>query len=177
MTIRPPTAFVLILTLGLTGCDSHSSVLRTRTVTTPAALPEITAPVPSTPQELWNLTGTYAGHTGPAACIPRFDSNAVQTPINSVIEIQRSGGSIQVLTEHDHYVGTVAADEFSAADSDSDRGTWQCGAALLGFRTGGHVSGHFSADGRSLTGEEGVVFQLESGETITRRWDWRATRQ
>ena len=87
----------------------------------------------------------------------------------------RSGGAITVVTDHDQYMGAVVANEYSATDGDG--GTWKCGAARLAFRSEGHVSGRFSADGRSLTGEEGVVFRLESGETITRRWDWTGTRK
>lgn len=168
------SAGFLVLALaapGLAGCDSHSSSLLT--APTPAVLPT-PLPVASVPQELWSVTGTYAGHTGPAACIPPFDGNAVQTPINGVIVILRSGESLTVVTEHDRYVGAVVADEYYATDSDA--GIWQCGAARLSFRTEGYVSGRFSADGRSLTGEEGVVFRLESGETITRRWNWSGTR-
>jgi hypothetical protein len=172
MTRRTPTGIVLLLALGLAGCDGHSSMPSPPTPPPAAPLP---SPVPGVEQELWNLTGTYAGHTGPAACIPPFDATVVQAPIRSVIAIQRSGGSIQVITEHDRYVGDVLADAYSAMDNDN--GTWQCGAARFTFRTEGHVSGHFSADGRSLTGEEEVVFRLESGDTITRRWDWHATRQ
>ena len=171
MTMRLPIGIVLLLALGQAGCDSHSSVLSTAPTPSPVA----PALVQSVPQEIWILTGTYAGHTGPAACIPPFDATVVQTPITGPIVIQRSGESIDVITEHDHYVGTVVADAYSATDSDV--GTWQCGAVRFSFRTEGHVSGHFSADGRSLTGEEGVVFRLESGETITRRWEWRASRQ
>jgi hypothetical protein len=173
MTIRLPIVIVLLLALGQAGCGSHSSVQST--APTPATSSVALPPVQSGPQEIWILTGTYAGHTGPAACIPPFDATAVQTPITGPIIIQRSGESIDVITEHDHYVGTVVADAYSATDSDV--GTWQCGAVRFNFRSEGHVSGHFSADGRSLTGEEGVVFRLESGETITRRWEWHATRQ
>ena len=172
MTMRLPIGIVLLLAMGPAGCDSQSSVLSTAPTPSPVAP---AAPVPSVSRETWILTGTYAGHTGPAACIPPFDATVVQTPITGPIVIQRSGESIDVITEHDHYVGTVVADAYSATDSDV--GTWQCGAVRFSFRAEGHVSGHFSADGRSLTGEEGVVFRLESGETITRRSEWRASRQ
>jgi hypothetical protein len=91
------------------------------------------------------------------------------------IEIRRAGDSIDVMTEHDHYVGTVVAGAYSATDSDT--GIWQCGANAFNFRSEGHVSGHFSADGQSLIGEEGVEFRLENGDTITRRWNWTAVRQ
>ena len=140
MTRRTPIEIVLILGLGLVGCNSHSLVLPTAPTPPPLLAP--TRPVQSVPQELWNLTGTYTGHTGPAECIPAFDGNAVQIPIKSVIAMQRSGGSIEVITEHDHYVGVVEGDVYLATDSDG--GTWQCGAARFSFRTEGHVSGQFS---------------------------------
>jgi hypothetical protein len=173
MTKLTQIEIVLMLTLGLAACDSQSSVPFTPPTPTPS--PVAPPPVQSVPQQIWNLTVTYAGHAGPAACIPPFDATVVQTPIMGTVAIQRSGESIDVITEHDHYIGTVVADAYFATDSDV--GSWLCGAARFSFRTEGHVSGHFSADGRSLTGEEGVVFRLESGETITRRWIWTATRQ
>jgi hypothetical protein len=173
MTTRAPIGIVLLLAVGLAACDSDPSVLST--APTPPPSSGAPPPVQGVPAETWNLTGTYAGHTGPAACIPPFDTTVVQAPITGTIRIQRAGESLDVITEHDHYVGTVVAQAYSATDSDT--GTWQCGAARYSFRAEGHVSGNFSADGRSLMGEEGVVFRLESGGTITRRWVWAATRQ
>jgi hypothetical protein len=165
--------FAGLLALGFGGCNGS-----TPTAPTQAAAPSVAAsPSPglNVPKESWTVAVTYAGHTGPAACLPPFDATIVQTPITGSIVIQRSGGSIQVITEHDRYVGTVLADVYSATDNDT--GTWTCGAATLSFTTEGHASGRFSADGLSLAGEEGVVFRLANGETITRRWEWRGTRQ
>ena len=163
---------VVILACTPAGCDSLSAQLSTA----PSAVPPTTTPpLPGAPQELWRVTVAYTGHTGPVACLPPFDNSVVQTPITGVIRMLRSGQSITVFTEHDQYIGAVVANEYSATDSDG--GTWQCGAARLAFRSEGHVSGRFSTDGRSLMGEEGVVFRLESGETITRRWDWKGTRK
>ena len=163
---------LVVLSYTLAGCDSSGAKLSTAPSVSVAAT---TTPLPSVPRELWSMTVTYAGHSGPAACLPPFDGNVVQTPITGVIGMLRSEASITVVTEHDEYMGTVVANEYSATDSDG--GTWQCGAARLAFRSEGHVSGRFSTDGRSLTGEEGVVFRLESGETITRRWEWKGTRK
>jgi hypothetical protein len=169
--LRATILFVLTTCLGCSG----------RSVVPPTTPSSAMSPVPpgpvltAIPQQRWSLTGTYMGHSGPPACIPPFDGNPGK-PIGSVIVIQRSGDSIDVITEHDHYVGTVAADQFSATDRDDVGGTWQCGDKRLHFSTEGHVSGRFSGDGRALVGEEGVVFRLESGETISRRWDWSATR-
>ena len=173
MTRHVAIVIVLLLALGFAACDSQPSVVSTGPTATPS--PVAVPPVQSVAGEVWNLMGTYAGHTGPAACIQPFDATVVQAPITGMIRIQRIGESIDVVTEHDHYVGTVVAGAYSATDSDT--GSWQCGGSRFGFRSEGHVSGKFSADGRSLIGEEGVVFRLESGETITRRWSWAATRQ
>jgi hypothetical protein len=167
---------VLALVLGLAGCDSQSPIT---TSPTSISLPAAVSPVPSPPpvvgtQEQWNLTGTYLGHTGPGDCMPPFDGNA--RPVDSVLLIERAGESVQFRTEHNHYRGTLVANEFSATDNDDAGGTWQCGGRQLRFRTEGSVSGRFSADGRALTGVEVALFRLESGETIRREWSWSATR-
>src|SRR6476661_3693527 len=99
MTTRLPIGIVLLLALGQGGCDSPSSVLPTG----PTPSPTAPTPVPSVPQDIWILTATYAGHTGPVTCIQPFDATVVQTPITGQIAIERSGESIAVITEHDHY--------------------------------------------------------------------------
>lgn len=163
---------VLVLPFLVAGCGSHSPASPTASTAVP---PPVTAPpAPAAPQDFWTLTGTYLGHTGPAACIQPFDGGP-QQPIQSVIAIRRSGDAIEVLTEHDHYTGTVTEDRVSA--SDSDAGIWQCGDARIAYDSEGYVFGRFSADGRSFAGEEGVAFRLASGDTITRRWQWSAVRQ
>jgi hypothetical protein len=164
---------VVVLACTLAGCDSSSAKLST--APSVAVLPTTARPLPSVSQELWNVTVTSAGYTGPAACLPPFDGNVVHTPITGVIVMLRSGASITVVTEDDQYMGAVVANEYSATNS--GHGNVQCGAARLAFRSEGHISGRFSTDGRSLTGEEGSVFRLESGETIARRWDWTGTRK
>src|SRR4051812_7479134 len=102
--------FAGLLALGFGGCNGS-----TPTAPTQAAAPSVAAsPSPglNVPKESWTVAVTYAGHTGPAACLPPFDATIVQTPITGSIVIQRSGGSIQVITEHDRYVGTVLADVY-----------------------------------------------------------------
>jgi hypothetical protein len=91
--------------------------------------------------------------------------------------VERYGTTIHFFTEHNHYIGTLAGDQFVARENDEGRSTWQCGEAKLPFRTEAQVSGRLSADGNALTGEEVAVFLLESGESIRRQWDWSATRQ
>jgi hypothetical protein len=170
----PAGILVLVLVQGVAGCDSHSAVLPT--VPTSTSLPGASPAPGAVGQERWNLTGTYIGHTGPIACIPPFDG-VPRNPFDSVLLIQRSDESIHLFTDHNHYVGTVVADELFATESDDSGATWQCGEARLHYRTEGHVSGRFSADGRVLTGEEVALYRLDSGETIRRHWIWSATRQ
>ena len=169
---------VVVLAHAVVACNSHSPAGPTAltSIGFPPGHPPSPAPVPDIgQQERWNLTATYIGHTGPEACIPPFDGN-VRPPSNSLLFIRRAGESIELSTDHTHYVGTVIADEFAATDSDEFGGTWQCGEAKLRFTSRGRVAGRFSDDGRALSAEEVGLFRLESGETVTRYWQWRATR-
>ena len=165
---------VLLLVQGVAGCDSHSAGPPTAPSTPPPVNPP---PIPgAVAEERWTLTSTYIGHSGPIACIPPFDG-IPRNPFDSVLLIQRSNDTIQLRTEHDHYVGIVVGNEFSATESYDSGETWQCGEARIHFRTEGRVSGRFSDDGRALTAEDVASFRLDSGETINRRWSWSATRQ
>ena len=40
-----------------------------------------------------------------------------------------------------------------------------------------HLAGRFSADGKTLTADQELVFQLTSGNVITYHFAWTATRQ
>jgi len=167
---------VLVLTHALLGCDTRSTGLQlpiAPSATPPTVTPA--SPLSSRPEQ-WILTGTYVGHTGPATCISPF-SGIPGEPTSSVLTIVRTGPSIQLSTEHDHYVGTVVGDQFSATETEDPGGLWNCGTERRPFRFEGTVFGQFSADGRSLVGEEVAVFRLNSVETISRRWHWTATRK
>ena len=125
--------------------------------------------------EPWTLTSTYAGHTGPEGCLPAFDGRP-GLPVTASIRVRRDGDSIELWTEHDHYVGAAVNGAFFATESEDAGNTWQCGASRLRFRYEGSVAGQLSDDGTAMTGREVGRFLLESGDTITRQWDWRATR-
>ena len=176
--MRAPMGIVaLILAQGLVACDGSSAGLPIA----PSATRQLVTSLPSVTQgaagqEKWTLTGTYIGHVGPEACIAPFSATAAK-PVDSVLGIQRSGVSILLMTEHNHYTGTVVADQFIAIETQDPGGIWNCGAERRRFRMEGSVSGRFSADGRTLTGEEVALFRFNSGETISRRWHWTAARQ
>lgn len=172
--MRSPAGMIVLLVHALAGCGPS---LAMPTTPTAIALPAGPSPAPITDnRERWNVTGVYTGHEGPERCIAPFDGQPRQ-PVDSVLLIQRSGGSIQFWTEHNHYVGRLVAREFSATDPDDFVSAWDCGTARIPFRAESSVSGRFSEDGGSITIEERAVFRLESGETITRHWAGTGTRQ
>src|SRR5688572_17850906 len=124
---------VVMLALAVVGCNTHSPTGPTAltSIVFPSGHPPSPAPAPDTgQQERWTLAATYTGHTGPEACIPPYDGT-VRPTSNTLMFIRRSGESIELSTDHTHYVGTVIADEFAATDSDESGGTWQCGKATL----------------------------------------------
>jgi hypothetical protein len=74
--------------------------------------------------------------------------------------------------------GTVIADVLTAAMEASGSGYYVCGGSNVDVvREEHHVSGRFSGDGRALTAEDVMSLHLTSGETVTYRYDWSATRQ
>ena len=170
---------VVVLTLGIAGCDRDSQPPLTFPFNVPPQPPPATPvqlPVP-VPRERWNLAETYAGHSGPPDCITPYSGKA-STPIESVIMMIRSGESIEVWTsgEQDYYVGTIAGDGFLASENyEEPRETWLCGErGRFHYRVEAYLSGHFSGDGRALTGEAVALMRLESADTITRGWAWNA---
>ena len=157
------------------GCSGGSSPLPT--APTSAASPTIPSPVPAAGgPERWTLTRTFTGHAGSEGCTLALDAIG-RVPSDSVLLIQRPGAFIRFFTaDHNNYVGAVTGKEFVATEIEDFGATLQCGEGRVRFRTEARVSGRFSSDDSTLIGEETSVFFLESGKTITRRWDWQARR-
>ena len=160
--------FFLVLNFAI-GCGGGLPQLPAAPTSTASSVPATAA------QERWTLTRTFTGHTGSEGCNLALDAIGGGAS-DSVLLIQRSDASLRFFTvNHNNYVGILAGDEFLATEKEAGP-TLQCGEARLSFRTEARVSGRFLPDGRSLVGTETSVFLLGSGKTITRRWDWRATR-
>ena len=94
--------------------------------------------------------------------------------------IERSNDSVRLTVTDNvepepwYYDGTVAADAF-AVTGPSYSYSSKPGDAQLDVVSDDHVSGHFSEDGRTVTGEEAAAFRYASGEVITFHYEWRAT--
>ena len=169
-TIAPTVVFLALN--GLIGCGGAS-----RLPTAPTSTASLINPstVSTGAQERWNLTRTFSGHTGAEGCNIALDAIG-RTASDSALLVQRSDASVRLSTaDHNKYVGLLAGNEFLATQSESGSAL-ECGNGWIRFRTEARVSGLFSPDGRSLVGTETSVFLLESGKTITRQWEWVATR-
>jgi hypothetical protein len=101
--------------------------------------------------------------------------------------IQRSGESMVLIYDVadvaeglTQYAGTGAGKEFTAARTtgNGDARIFCSGGQTFDAHTdGSHVSGRFSDDGRTLTATEVGSYRLMSGEALTFRSDWTASRQ
>ncbi len=170
MTNRIIAITVVVLALNALGCSGGLSQLPA--APTSASIPSISA---TGVQERWSLTRTFTGHAGSEGCTLALDAIG-RAASDSVLLVQRSDSSMRLFTaDHNNYVGLLAGNEFLATANEPGS-TLECGDARIRFRTEARVSGLISSDGRSLVGKETSVFLLESGKTITRNWDWRATR-
>ena len=168
---------VLGLAHGLVGCDRDSQPPLTFPFNVPPPATAVPVELPVPVLKRWNLATTYLGNSGPPACIKPF-SGIAGTPIESVIIMHRSAESLEVWTaQGDYYVGTIAGDDFVASESyEEPKETWLCGEqGRFHYRVEEYLSGHFSVDGRALMGEQVALIRLESGETITQRWEWSAS--
>ena len=179
-------ALSLALSLGLllTGCESRSSALPAAPSGPPLRAPDSPTAGPAqiaVAGERWNLTTTLTSLEGPEVCwAPRTN---VGTSVQWLMAIQRDGTSIHLLydvrnwpTDAVEHFGTVEGDTFEAA-SRSWTTSLLCGAARSEYQFEAHVSGRFSADGRSLTATEVWSYRPTSGATIRFHFDWTATQQ
>ena len=183
MTKQTPMGIVLILALGLAGCDSHSSVLPATPTSTP--LPAAPAPAPVVPKGGWSLTTTLRSATGPQGCAVDISHMHVGDSYGSwLLTIERSGESVNLVvsdlrdpTDRYQYEGTVVADVLTAEIKNPAGAGW-CGGGRVTFSGESHLSGRFSADGRTLTAEAVDTIRLDdSGETIGLHTVWSAIQQ
>ena len=183
---RPAGILVLLLALGLAGCNSHSSVL-------PTAPSSTSPPAPATGTiagERWNLTTTLTSVTAPEGCVLDLAGSDIYIGQSSdwQMAVERSEGAIHlVLSEADDptdrfdYKGTVVAGVLTVLRNFTGftRSGW-CGGERGGqvaFRTEQEILGRFSSDGQTLTAREVVSSEHSSGGTFIFHYDWSATQQ
>lgn len=77
------------------------------------------------------------------------------------------------------YTVIVAGTDFSGSGATMPSGYFTCGQSGRDdvYRGEDHLAGRFSVDGKTLTADQALVFQLTSGNVITYHFAWTATRQ
>lgn len=170
---------MLVLAQGLAGCSSGQLPTAPTLTESPAAVPP--APDPAVVLR-WNLTSTLKSMNGPELCLSSWAEDVGES-FDWLLETRRTDDhAIQLVYDvgnpevNENYAGTVVVNEFSAASAPSP-GALLCNGQRLDFTAEGHVSGHFSEDGRELSAEELYSLRLTSGETLNFRYEWRATRR
>jgi hypothetical protein len=177
---------VFALNMGLAGCAGPSSTIPTApTSTSSSAAP---APAPGQiPGERWNLTVVFRSVSGsPAACVSKY-SEYLGLSYDWLMAIQHSGEAMVLIYDVGNvadgltqYAGTAVGREFTAtrATGNGNGRIFCSGGQTFDARSdSSQVSGRFSDDGRTLTATEVGSYRLTSGETLTFRSDWTASRQ
>jgi hypothetical protein len=167
-----------LLSVGCTGSPSAPTATLSPAVPAPA-------PTPGS-GERWNLTVVFGAVTGgPAACVSSY-TKYLGLSYDWLLEIQRSGQSMILIYDVSNvaegltqYAGTAVGDQFTAARATGNGNLrlFCSGGQAFDARSDSQVSGRFSADGRTLTATEVGSLRLASGETLTFRSDWTASRQ
>ena len=173
---------VLTVAVALTGygCGGDSgdstSVLPSPTVLNEPPPPPIPGvwPNPLLAGELWNLTTAIVSLEG-SAC---FWTQPVGKKFDWTLSVERDGAQVRFVYDvnnpHDNllFVGAVNEQSFTAA-SNTYSSFWQCsGGATLSSS----VVGSFSSDGRTLSGQERLIYRLSGGRELIITFEWNAAR-
>jgi hypothetical protein len=157
-------------------CGRGSSSLMPSTPTAPTT--------PTSPTTSWVVTQTFVSVTGADNCWVR-SQRARLTGVGFAdleMTVTRSAGAISVQSIwFNSYTGTVAGDQFIARQSVTLEGgnPMDCGSGNIIVQQSGvsNLSGRFAADDQTLSATESNVYPLNTGETVTYTWDWKAKRQ
>jgi hypothetical protein len=150
--------------------------------TQPSAAPS-PSPTPSSATN-WIVTQTFVSVEGPDNCWIREQrqrwTGAVFPGLS--MSITRSDGSIRLESSwfQVNYAGTYSGSNFADSGvSPLEGGGRPCvDGALFQQQPGiSNLTGRFSDDDQSLTADEVNSYRLTTGEPVTYRWAWKATRQ
>ena len=170
--------FAAVLTV--TACGGGGG--RSSTSSSPTAPATTPAPAPG-PTFDWVVTHRFESVTGPDNCWVREQRERLTGVVFSDLEMSvvRSSGSIRIESPwFQSYVGTNIGSEFTArAGNPLEGGGRPCvdGTSFTQLPGVSDLSGRFSADDQSMTATEVNSYRLPSGEPVTYRWDWQATRR
>jgi hypothetical protein len=174
---------VLLIHL-LVACDNPSPV-GPRPPEAPR--PPAARPVPPAVNgEQWDLTTAITSISGPKECVAAGTYDPAIDVSDSLLTIERSGDSMHLITrsiqnsaDTYEYTVIVAGTDFSGSGATMPSGYFTCGPSGRDdvYRGEDHLVGRFSADGKTLSADQELVFQLTSGNVITYHFAWTAARQ
>jgi hypothetical protein len=127
---------------------------------------------PKSAGELWDLTTTIVSLEG-SAC---FWPHPVGKKFDWTLSVERNGAQVRLVYDvnnpHDNllFVGPVHDQSFSAV-SDTYRSFWQCAG---GVTISSSVIGTFSSDGRTLSGQERLIYRVDGGSELIIALEWNA---
>jgi hypothetical protein len=180
--MRTLTGMVAVLLMQLlAACDNPSPV-----APRPPASPLAPAAPPAVNGEKWDLTTAITSIAGPKECVAAGTYDPAIAVSHSLLTIERSGDSMHLITssipnpaDAFEYTVIVAGTDFSGSGATMPSGYFSCGQSGRDYvyRGEDHLAGRFSADGKTLTADDELVFQLVSGNVITYHFAWTATRQ
>jgi len=181
--MRTLTGIVAVLLIQLlTACDRASPVAPTPP---PPSPPAPTGP-PAANGEKWDLMTVLTSIAGPKECVAAGTYDPTIDVSHSLLTIERSGNSMHLITssirnpaDTYEYTATVAGADFSGSGTTIPSGYFKCGQSGRDdvYRGEDHLAGRFSADGKTLTADDELVFQLMSGKVVTYHFAWTAMRQ
>ena len=170
---------MLAAALTLTACGGGDGQSPTSSLPTAPTTP---SPAPSTGFD-WVVTHRFESVTGPDNCWVRMQRESLTGVTFSSLEmsVTRSSGSIRIESPwFQDYLGTINGQEFSARGENAlEGGGKPCADGTLFTQLPGvsDLSGRFSTDDQAMTATEVNSYRLTSGESVTYRWDWQATRR
>jgi hypothetical protein len=185
--MRTLTGIVAVLLIQLVAaCDKPSPV-----APGPPAPPLAPAPAapPAVNGEKWDLATAITSITGPKECVAAGTYDPAIDVSHSLLTIERSGDSMHLITssignpaDAYEYTVIVAGTDFSGSGATIPSGYlgyFMCGQSGRDYvyRGEAYLGGRFSADEKTLTADQELVFQLTSGNVITYHFAWTATRQ
>jgi hypothetical protein len=175
----------LTVALFLTGCGGGPPSPSSPTqLSSTSSQPPPTMPAALSGVTNWNVTQRFGSVSGPDNCWVRGQRERWSPAVfpDLPMKITQSDGSIKLEPSYHvmDYTGTYVGSEFSATGDVPLEGSLYvtpCPEGPVVQLAGtSALSGHFSADGRLLTATEVNTYPLASGETVTYKWEWQATR-
>ena len=170
---------MLAVALIVTACGGGSSPTSPSTSVPPASSPPPPSSSPDTTR--WTVSHRFVSVEGPDNCWVR-QQRAKLTGVafgNMAMSITRSNGSIAVESEwFQTYRGTYSGSEFETSGTRPlEGGGTFCDGTSYQQRPGvSNLAGRFSDDDQQLAATEANSYDLTSGERVTYRWAWEATR-